>query len=84
MPTFPLDAGEDVRDEIDWEGGIWNALCRGLAADDLPEQYRDDWRTLVKLYDELDERAADFYARLPPENQDEPSWPSPQVRQPDA
>lgn len=67
MPTFPLDTGDDVRDKIDWEGGVWGALCWGLAAEDLPEQYRDDWRSMARLYDELDERATAFYERLPPE-----------------
>ena len=67
MPTFPLDTGDEVRDKIDWEGGVWDALNWGLAAEDLPEQYRDDWRSLAKLYEELDLRAAEFYARLPSE-----------------
>lgn len=71
MPTFPLDTGGDVRDKIDWEGGIWNAFNWGLAADELPEKYRDEGRTLASLYEELDGRAAEFYARLPPENEDE-------------
>ena len=65
MPTFPLDTGDDVRDKIDWEGGVWGALCWGLAAEDLPEQYRDAWRSMAKLYDELDKRATAFYEQLP-------------------
>jgi hypothetical protein len=63
--------GTSFRDKIDWEGGAWDALNWGLAAEDLPEQYRDDWRSLAKLYDELDERAAEFYACLPPESDSE-------------
>jgi len=67
MPAFPLDTGDDVRDKIDWEGGVWDALNWGLDAEDLPEQYRDDWRSLAKVYEELEQQAAEFYARLPPE-----------------
>jgi hypothetical protein len=80
MPTFPLDTGDDVRDKIDWEGGVWGALCWGLDADDLPEQYRDDWRMMAALYDELDERATAFYERLSPEPDGDPvSNPQPAV-----
>jgi len=68
VPVFPLDTGDDVRDKIDWEGGVWGALCWGLAAEDLPEEFRDDWRLMARLYNELDERANAFYVRLPPES----------------
>lgn len=66
MPVFALDDGDDIRDKFDWEGGVWGALCWGLAAEDLPEQYRDDWRLMVRLYGELDQRATAFYERLVP------------------
>jgi len=81
MPAFPLDTGGDVRGKIDWEGGVWGALCWGLAAEDLPEQYREAWRFMAELYDELDKRATAFYEQLPPEidgdAEYEPTpWPS--------
>ena len=65
MPSFPLDTGEDVRDKIDWEGGICGALDWGLTADDLPLPYRDAWKQIADLYARLDELCTEFYAQLP-------------------
>ncbi|NUQ99450.1 MAG: hypothetical protein HOY79_23810 [Streptomyces sp.] len=65
MPIFPLDTGHDVRDKVDWEGGVIGALEWGLDADDLPEQYRADWRVIAELYRQLDERCTAFYDGLP-------------------
>ncbi|WP_194904812.1 hypothetical protein [Catenulispora rubra] len=73
MPIFPLGSGDDVRNKIDWEGGVWGALCWGLTAEDLPEQYREDWQSMAELYQELDERADAFYAGLPPGDEGEES-----------
>ena len=65
MPIFPLDTGHDVRDKVDWEGGVIGALEWGLDADDLPEQYRAEWRVIAELYQQLDERCTAFYGGLP-------------------
>ena len=65
MPGFPLDAGEDVRDKIDWEGGICGALDWGLTAGDLPMAYRDAWQQIADLYARLDELSTEFHAQLP-------------------
>lgn len=65
MPILPLDTGYDLRDKIDWEGGVIGALEWGLDADDLPEEYRADWRMIAKLYRQLDERCTVFYDCLP-------------------
>jgi hypothetical protein len=65
LPTFPLDTGYDLRDKVDWEGGVIGALEWGLDADDLPEQYRAEWRVIIELYQQLDERCTAFYDDLP-------------------
>lgn len=65
MPSFRLDTGHDLRDKIDWEGGIIGALEWGLNALDIPEQYRTEWRIIAELYQRLDEQCTAFYASLP-------------------
>lgn len=65
MPTFPLDNGYDLRDKIDWEGGVIDALEWGLEVNDLPKQYRPEWREIIQLYQQLDERCTVFYDDLP-------------------
>jgi hypothetical protein len=35
LPAFPLDTGHDLRDKIDWEGGIIGALEWGLDPEDI-------------------------------------------------
>ena len=65
MPTFPLKTGYDLKDKIDWEGGVIGALEWGLYAEDLPEQYHAEWRVITELYQRLDERCATFYDGLP-------------------
>lgn len=65
MPTFPLDTGYDLRDKLDWEGGVIGALEWGLDADNLPEEYRAGWRAITELYRQLDERCTAFYEGLP-------------------
>jgi hypothetical protein len=65
LPVFPLDTGYDLRDKIDWEGGVIGALEWGLNAEDLPQQYRAEWRKITRLYQQLDERCTTFYSGLP-------------------
>lgn len=65
MPTSPLDNGYDLRDKIDWEGGVIGALEWGLDPEDIPEQYRAEWRIIAELYQRLDEQCTAFYDGLP-------------------
>lgn len=65
MPVFPLDTGHDLRDKLDWESGVIGALEWGLEADDLPEEYRAQWRVITDLYQQLDESCTAFYDGRP-------------------
>lgn len=65
MPAFPLDTGYDLRDKIDWEGGVIGALEWGLNAEDLPLQYRAEWLKIARLYQQLDEHCTTFHSSLP-------------------
>ena len=65
MPIFPLDTGHDLRDKIDWQGGIIGALEWGLEAEDIPKQYRAEWRIIAEPYQHLDEQCTAFYSGLP-------------------
>ena len=65
MPAFPLDNGCDLRDKIDWEGGVIGALEWGLDPGDIPERYRAEWREIAQLYHQLDERCTIFHSGLP-------------------
>lgn len=68
MPIFPLDTGSGLRDKIDWEGGVIGALEWGLDANDLPVQYRAEWRIIAQLFQQLDELCTAFYDGLPNED----------------
>ena len=65
MPIFPLGDGFDLRDKIDWEGGVIGALEWGLETTDIPARYRGDWAEIAELYRHLDERCTTFYEGLP-------------------
>lgn len=65
VPIFPLDTAADLRDKIDWEGGICGALDWGLTSDDIPAEFRTEWTAIAALYEKLDALCADLYARLP-------------------
>jgi hypothetical protein len=65
LAAFPLDTGHDLKDKIDWEGGVIGALEWGLNTEDLPQQYRPEWQEITRLYQQLDERCTTFYDALP-------------------
>ena len=65
MPAFRLINGEDVREKIDWEGGLLGAIDSGLEAQDLPEEYRTAFNTIQRAYVLLDRMCTRFYDSLP-------------------
>jgi hypothetical protein len=66
VPEFTLRTGEDVRETIDWEGGICGAIDWGLDPSDLPERYRAGWTEICQVYAHLDQLCTAFYGALPP------------------
>ena len=68
MPVFRLLTGDDVRQKIDWEGGLLGAIDSGLEAQDLPEAYRPDFAEIQRVYARLDELCTSFYSALPQED----------------
>lgn len=72
MPVFTLRTGADVRDKIDWEGGVCGAIDSGLEAADLPAPYRVDFAEIQAAYRHLDTLCTAFYNALPDQEQGDP------------
>jgi hypothetical protein len=52
----------DLRDKVDWEGGLFEALKYGIHPDDVPEVIREDWIKAVeaaKILDRVESRLWD-------------------------
>jgi hypothetical protein len=49
----------DLRDKVDWEGGLYEALKYGIHFDDVPEEIREDWKKAIeaaKILDRVEDR----------------------------
>jgi hypothetical protein len=62
----PYENREEVRDKIDWEGGIWEVLAYGLKSQDMPDvELQEAWAKLEELYKAADAQADAVLAILP-------------------
>lgn len=62
---------EQVRDKVEWEGGITEALNYGLTVDDMPDgdaELREAWAKLIDAYAGLEPLEQAVYALLNEEN----------------
>jgi hypothetical protein len=44
----------DLRDKVEWEGGVVETLAYGIKPDDVPKEIADVWVDAYNLYQELE------------------------------
>jgi hypothetical protein len=59
MEDIDYPTMDDLRDKVDWEGGIYETLIYGIHPDQVPEEIREDWKKAVeavKILERVEDR----------------------------
>jgi len=55
---------EELRDKINWEGGIFSAVEYGILTKDVPPELRETWEQLLTAYTSFSSAASVIESEL--------------------